>query len=175
MSILDELILVVEPPPAGVVPAPDWAATEARLGLTLPADYKLLVERYGPGAFDKFLHVLQPGCTSVYVQLEAQAERMEELFEAFQAGNEPLPYDAGRLLPVAVTDNGDTVYWIRDPEDRPDDWRIVANGARNTKWPEFDGGIVDFLVAVLSRATYIEVFPRAFPRPDPVFARYPAR
>jgi hypothetical protein len=82
---------------------------------------------------------------------------------------EHIPFAEGELLPVAGTDNGDTLYWvIEDPND-PETWTITGNEARNTIWPRFPGGIADFLLAVFSRRTRFPIFPRDFPSRSPRF------
>ncbi len=77
------------------------------------------------------------------------------------------------LLAVGRTDNGDTIYWVTEPEAAPDEWTVTAKGARNTKWPCSDGGIVEFLVSVLAGATRMDVFPGDFPSARPAFAPEP--
>jgi hypothetical protein len=57
-SALDELVDLV-PPPA----APhhiDWPRVESVLGFRLPADYKSVIEMYGPGRYDQFLRSFSP-------------------------------------------------------------------------------------------------------------------
>lgn len=43
----------------------DWAETEARLGTCLPGDYKRMVETFGEGAFDDYLHLNQEPWTDL--------------------------------------------------------------------------------------------------------------
>ncbi|MGW7329180.1 hypothetical protein ACWGIU_11445 [Streptomyces sp. NPDC054840] len=43
------------PPPQR--PDVDWAQIEARMGTRLPSDYKRMVETFGEGAFDAYLHL----------------------------------------------------------------------------------------------------------------------
>lgn len=56
----DESALVVAPPRRPLAAPVDWATLEANIGTALPDDYKWIIERYGPGSFDEFLHVLEP-------------------------------------------------------------------------------------------------------------------
>jgi hypothetical protein len=171
VTAADELLALVAPP-EDPPPPPDWEAVERDLGVRLPADYKWLVERYGPGSFGRFLHVLTPGGESQYVRLEAVARRAVQLLDSARETGLPLPIPPEELLPVAVTDNGDTVYWVRRPADDPDAWHIAANGARNTKWPEFDGGVVAFLASVMSGAHPVDVLPASFPGNRRTFDQY---
>ncbi|GAA4262741.1 hypothetical protein [Dactylosporangium darangshiense] len=121
---------------------------------------------YGRGQFCGFLDVLQPADSMPQLDLATRARRSAELLRTAPG----VPFALDDLLPVAMTDNGDTVYWLR--QGSPDAWKIVANGARNTKWPHFDGGIVAFLHAVLSGAHHVEVFPRSFPGSRRTFDPY---
>ncbi|WP_405924342.1 hypothetical protein [Streptomyces sp. NBC_00035] len=101
-------------------------------------------------------------------------DRAAEILDDLRESGGKVPYETNELLPVGKTDNGDTVYWVTRPEGAPNSWTVVANGARNMKWPHFDGGIVDFLVAVLSGAHRVDVFPNDFVRAEPVFDGYPS-
>jgi hypothetical protein len=172
MTTAHDALTALVPPPDDPPPPPDWEAVERDLGTRLPADYKWLVERYGPGSFSGFLHVLTPRAESQYVRLEWKAQRCQELFVSDGEAGMPLPIPPEELLPVAATDNGDTVYWVKRPPEDPDAWHIAANGARNTKWPEFDGGIVAFLVAVMSGARPVDVLPASWPGQRRTFKAY---
>lgn len=175
MTELDELVRLV-PPPDDVVPWTDWRDLEERLGTELPDDYKALVGRYGPGSFDNFLHVLQPVCDFGPILIEPSATRSAEILEQLRAGGEEMPYAPDALLPAAKTDNGDTVYWLRESSAaRPQDWTITANAARGTDWPTFGGGLVAFLLDTLSKRSHMPIFPRNFPSEKPEFVLYPPK
>ncbi|GHH58244.1 hypothetical protein FHS35_007240 [Streptomyces umbrinus] len=173
MTARDELLRLV-PPPDGVEADVDWSQVEDALDVTLPDDYKWFVERYGPGSFNDFLYILQPTSPFYPTRLVESADQAVEILESLRESGGRIPYETNELLPVGKTDNGDTVYWVTRPEDAPNSWTVVANGARNTEWPHFDGGIVEFLVAVLSGAHQVDVFPRDFIRAEPVFEGYPS-
>ncbi|GAA4996205.1 hypothetical protein GCM10023257_43000 [Streptomyces hyderabadensis] len=98
----------------------DWPRVEQDLGVWLPGDYKWLVEQYGPGSFDGFLHVFQPVVPVATVRLVDRAERAAEILDQLREGEESIP-------------------WVTRPEDAPHSWTITANGARNTKWPRHRG------------------------------------
>lgn len=168
MTSLDDLVRLVPPPSEPVLDPVDWAALEGRLGTRLPADYKALCATYGAGRFDDFLTVHRPVSRFLTVDLAFQARRKDEILEHLRR-HEPVPYPRGQLTAVGGTDNGDTVYWVRRPRTDPDAWTITGNGARNTRWPEFPGGLVAFLHAVLSRTVRFPIFPSGFPRGEPAF------
>ena len=173
MSASDELTRIVPPLDNGKTPSVDWAAFEESLGTRLPEDYKWLVDTYGYGKFDDFLCILQPESPSKYTRLKDSASASAEMLAKVDA-HESIPYPVDDLIPVAKTDNGDTIYWISSPRENPDAWVVVGNGARNQKWPRHDGGIVEFLAAVLSRRIYFDIFPQDFPSDNPEFSRFPS-
>lgn len=66
----------VLPPPAHRAAAPtaaDWAAAEAALGVTLPADYKQFLSGWGPAQIGAFFHTLSPGHPNRVVELVEKA------------------------------------------------------------------------------------------------------
>jgi hypothetical protein len=152
------------PPPANRPVRPDWAGPETRLGLQLPRDYQALVETYGAGKFDDYLVVYTPGSPRDTIDLECQLASGTKRLAYHQAHNEQLPYPPEDLLQIAGTDNGESIYWARTPGARPDDWTIVVNAARDWEdWPAFNGGLVEFLVAVFSAEYQCSAFPEDFP------------
>ena len=56
---------------------------------------------------------------------------------------------------------------MRTPGSGPDDRGIVVNAARDwPDWPGFDGGLVEFLVAVFAVEYRCDAFPEDFPSPS---------
>ncbi len=174
MTTNDDLFRVVPPPPRPPAEPADWAALEARIRTALPSDYKWLVEHYGPGSFDAFLHVLQPAATHEAIRLEHSIERTNWTLGYLRDHGEDIPFANEELLPAAQSDNGDSIYWLRRPHDDPDRWTVVANEARGTRWVRFDGGLVAFLAAVLDGSFRVPIFPDDFPSEEPVFEPYNA-
>ncbi|MFF4209683.1 hypothetical protein ACFYZE_10105 [Streptomyces sp. NPDC001796] len=157
---------VVEPAARSAVEIP-WNQVEADLGHELPSDYKWLVENYGPGTIDGFLEVLQPVTKFAPIRLQSRVARSREILQTYVDHGEVIPADPSELVAVAVTDNGDTVYWVARPQHAPDRWTIALNAARNDVWEFFDGGIVPFLTATLTREVTFSSFPRNFPERIP--------
>ena len=121
-----------------------WIAIEESLGLRLPADYKVMVDLFGASSWDDFLHVLSPFDDGLNLQQRGQqildADRESRL--AFPSHYPIALYpESGGLLPWAITDNGDTLYFITSGP--PDEWPILIKGSRA---PEFE---VSFLPAPL--------------------------
>ncbi|MDR7278510.1 hypothetical protein [Catenuloplanes atrovinosus] len=170
MSALQDLLELVPPPPAHGHVEVDWNLVEVEMGLRLTSDYKSLVDIYGAGQFDRFLTVYQPVTPFLNTELAYRARRQNEILAQLRdGGREHIPFTEGTLLPVAGTDNGDTIYWVLEPSADPDAWTITADEARNRVWPRFPGGITDFLHAVLSRRTRFPIFPKDFPSRNPRF------
>ena len=96
-----------------------------------------------------------------------QEERQIGALREVQAGGEPMPHDLGELLPWAITDNGDVLYW-RTAGD-PDEWIVTINEGRGPEWHEYPGGTADFLVAWLIGHERVSVFPDDVPVPGAGF------
>jgi len=163
---VERLTRAVQPPRRQEV-LPDWEEVETALGFELPGDYKELVDVYGPGSFDDFLSIFQPRHEVPRLDLLNSVAETAEQLEAYESSGETLPAPADRLLAVGLTDNGDTIYWVRDPLESPDEWRIAVNAARDfDDWFLFDGCLSDFLAAVLSRELVVPTLAEDFPYPD---------
>lgn len=172
MTDLDRLISAL-PPPVGTVVNTDWQSFEEAFGIHLPSDYKAFVDTYGHGSFNDFLTVFLPSSPYEFVELDTQrgfAEGKIELWLDFgEIGSPSLPVDPRQLLPVAGTDNGNTVYWNMWRRDEPDDWTIAVDQARGDSWYLFDGGIVAFLAATFVDRARVPVFPEGIYRMPSTF------
>lgn len=175
---LSELTAVVPPPAEPGGTGVDWDAVERGIGLRLPGDYKDFVARYGPGGFGDFLHPYQPDADDEELDLvDRQRADLDALREIQEEFPEDVPYrlaGPAELVSVALTDNGDIVYWhVTDPED-PDSWTITVNESRGPEWFRYDGPFTSFLADALSRRVEVTVFPEDFPDPGeaPSFIPY---
>jgi hypothetical protein len=169
--MLERLRVVAPSPGTGLIQV-DWSSVEQRMGHQLPADYMAICETYGPGTFDDFLHVFQPETAHEPIDLLHQRERTLWALTYLQERGEVMPYPLSGLLPAGRTDNGDVLYWLKQPADLPDKWQIVVNEARGPEWVLYRGGLVDFLADVLSGAFRCAVFPDDFPSAKPMFRPY---
>ncbi|MEU1401221.1 SMI1/KNR4 family protein [Streptomyces sp. NPDC005728] len=104
MTGLEALTRLVPPPEPPVDGHGDWAAAEARLGVRLPADYKLLAETYGWGEFCDYLYLRTPFGTSPHNGLER--------------------YDG--LLVWGTTTDADRLCWRTEGD--PEEWPVVVVG-----------------------------------------------
>jgi hypothetical protein len=175
---ISDLAAVVPPPSPPVHAEIDWDTVEQRLGLPLPQDYKDFIARYGQGSFDDFLHPYQPATGNEYLDLVHRQQIDLGALRTLQRDfGEDIPYrvgDPAELLPVALTDNGDIVYWhVRDPKD-PDSWTITVNESRGPEWFRYDGSFTSFLADVLARRIRVSVFPDDFPDPVSVYVSHDA-
>ncbi|WP_050799895.1 Lsr2 family DNA-binding protein [Streptomyces himastatinicus] len=55
--------------------------------------------------------------------------------------------------------NGEKLFWVTDPLDAPDTWRIAGSEDRGLRWFTFDGTLTEFLVSVLSGETAVPQVP----------------
>jgi hypothetical protein len=108
------------PPPSTPIEAGSleaFSVVEARLGLTLPDDYKHLIYTYGTGAWKQFLWVLNPFSANRFLNLIEQAQRQldaDRIIRAHWPHHVPFALfpERGGLFPWAITDNGNRLYWL---------------------------------------------------------------
>ncbi|MER8002750.1 histone-like nucleoid-structuring protein Lsr2 [Streptomyces sp. NPDC095613] len=160
MTGIDELVQLC-PPPRETSPT-DWAAVESSLGISLPDDYKQIADIYGPGAFCGFLHLYHPQAPTEWTDLtgpmpatirrQLQVDRARDTYS--------VPHDPQYLFAIGVTDNGEYLFWITEPPSRSEQWHLAVNEARGPRWYAHEGGIADFLAAVLSGREHVHLFPR---------------
>lgn len=136
MNDLDELVSLVPPPQDAPTP-PAWE-------LDLPADYRALIERYGPGTLAGLL-LLVPGHPNPNVDLLRQTERQRSALRSLIEQGIEQPYAPEDLLPWGIDESGNVVWWLMNG-----DWPVVADEARGEEWQRYDGGAVAFLTALLS-------------------------
>ncbi|MBC9714737.1 Lsr2 family protein [Streptomyces sp. TRM66268-LWL] len=129
----------------------------------LPTDYKELVAAYGPGSFCDFLTLFLPGAPHESTDLTGPlpARLREWISQARRADPRPgpLPGPAEQLLVMAVTGNGDYLFWVAQPSDCPEDWTVAVNSRLEREWFPFDGGLAEFLLAVLNGTAAVPQFP----------------
>jgi hypothetical protein len=173
MTALDDLLALV-PSPAQV-PLTDWSGVVLPGGAEPPADYRALVDAYGPGKFDGFLRVLLPRAANRHADLLHQTAAQIDALRTLRERGEDVPYDIdtpeGQLVPWGITDNGDVAYWRRAQGAAPETWTVTVNESRSPDWFDYDGPVTAFLRDVLSRRVHVEVFPEPedWPSAQPVF------
>ncbi|MEU6868930.1 histone-like nucleoid-structuring protein Lsr2 [Streptomyces sp. NPDC046876] len=158
-------------PPSGSPTAIRWEPVEATLGMPLPADYKQLAETYGPGRFNNYLGVFHPHGVTEYVNLTGPmpARIRGQLHQQARQGRLPVPHDPDALFAIGSTDNGEYLFWITEPADQPDRWRITVNEARGPGWFDYDGNLTGFLTSILTGHTHVPHFPHSLTQHPPRF------
>jgi hypothetical protein len=153
--------------------SPDrWKVVEEQLGTGLPEDYKRFLEAFGIGTINGFLVVLAPLSSNQHVDL---LKRCRSELEAYETSKREFPQyycddvypTPGGILPFAVTDNGEVLYWRTVGS--PEQWTVTVYESRGPKKFDFDGGMTEFLVAILTGEIECDVLPRGFSKSPPVF------
>lgn len=157
MELLERLNVSGEPAP--------WDLSAGEVGLDFPKDYREFVDAYGAGTVNDELFIAAPtlrfqrgsrlgfpGLVDLTtVGLGRSIAEMRE--NAVATGDEetyPLPIhpEPGGLLIWGHNSNTDVCFWdTRDAD--PDRWSVVVFLLSGRRWERFDGGMAEFLLAVL--------------------------
>ncbi|MFD8193104.1 SMI1/KNR4 family protein [Streptomyces wuyuanensis] len=122
----------------------DWAAAEARLGTSLPSDYKDLAERFGRGGFDDYLDVQTPGGIIETAELLSEWEKTHG--NSQWGPYRPFPAPGG-LLWWASTEHEQDFCWLTDDPD-PDRWSILHRN--DGPWGRYNGTTSEFVLHMLT-------------------------
>lgn len=144
----------------------EWDEIELKLGIKLPTDYKQFINRYGVGSINDFLWVLNPFTQNSNLNL---IEKGKEIREAYDISKNEFPEDFmhdvfpsnGGLLPCAITDNGDEIYWLTS--NIVDEWNIIVYESRSSDYYEYNVGLAEFLYKILAKELECSAFPDDFP------------
>ncbi|MFD7736430.1 hypothetical protein ACFV6F_39395 [Kitasatospora phosalacinea] len=158
--------MIGPPPEGGVVPVP-WALGAETMGFQLPADYRAFADWYGSVRISDELHVYTPSTelgpyaggpvgfegflyytTEPYGYCAWLAERYRD------GDHKGCPYPLfpaeGGLLNWGNNYNSDHFFWLmRGPD--PDRWLIAAAFDSMREWDLFEGGFLEFLLAVVTQ------------------------
>lgn len=148
-----------------------WSPVEARLGVTLPADFKAFVDAHGAGQIDGHLTVCAPDEPHEWRDLlQNQRHAMECVRLDFCGpGNYAKPWPVGDpthwtpghggippwfepghdLISWGHTDNGDLLLWHLTPGTPPDDWPVVLK-EEGPYWERFAAGFEATLRGLLT-------------------------
>ncbi|MFI6959641.1 hypothetical protein ACIBJI_40020 [Nocardia sp. NPDC050408] len=134
----------------------DWAEAETRCGTSLPADYKNLLDAYGPVGFDDFLWLLFPG-DHKFLSLSDEGGRI--VGEYLPAMDPTI--DVDRYQAWGITDNGDYCLWEKTTPN-PDDWTVTLTDTGLNRWDRFpDLNVTGFLLRLVERTLESSVMPLA--------------
>lgn len=161
---LQRLEQVVPPPTAPLEPVASerWSSAEATLGLTLPDDFKQLVDTYGTGMFNDFLTVFVPFAGNKNLNLlDVQTPILDAYRTLAKEHPDTAPFpvfpEPGGLFPYARTDNGDVFYWKTVGE--PNSWPTVLFESRHAFYEEFGQPTTELLAGLLDGTITSESFP----------------
>ena len=154
-------------PPTATPVSKDWDAVEGRLGTPLPQDYRDLVDTYGGGQFDAHISLLEPGSPGevydLFVDNDGLMSDLEKLWNIGLEKPEELQEAGSRVVAWATTDNGENLYWLVRPGQRPADWTVMVNEGRGPLWEHFSMNCTGFLLSILSGVVESDVLGYALP------------
>lgn len=157
------------PPPEAEVACLPWRLARGQVGFDFPEDYRAFVDRYGGGSFTSIgvvlsISVMTPasgfgfpreldGFAGFFDAMVSEARSRfdwTELRESRPGGRTyPLLPDPGGLLLWGESDAGDCFFWSTEDPD-PGCWPIIVWQRHDGDVMRFDGGFVEFLVALLA-------------------------
>ena len=141
---IEELLAFVPPPRQPRDAKGDWGAAETELSIRFPADFRLLVERYGTGEFFAGLLILNPLNQWCRRQITKELENYRLMREAMELSLRLHPEVPG-LFPWGHDSNGNGFFWLTEGE--PDQWPVVQVGHGEEENPHrADADITTFLV-----------------------------
>lgn len=128
-------------PPAGHAVPVDWAAVEAWLGTSLPADYKAVAAAYGPLDVGAWLWLHVPCVSRGWFDYGAWVQGKRR--------------DAPGVLPFGATRTADTLYWDTTASEDPDRWPVVMHcqndeNAGRDPWRRFAAPLVPTLARLVA-------------------------
>lgn len=175
MDVLERLVQKIPPPSDARVIHHDWERVEQELGTRLPSDYKRLIEVYGPGSFDDFLHVYHPNSPWKQLDLKHEAEGELRALRYLRDMGAKIPYrlnEPAELLAFGRNENGDLLFWHRRDSQFPETWSVAVKEGRAIEWFTYGGNMTSFLYEVLLKKISVPIFPEGFPSEHPSFASY---
>jgi hypothetical protein len=156
---LPQLILIAPPPqkPIETGSPKAWETVQERLGIPLPDDYKVFIDRYGTGSFNGFIIPYNPFAVNEYFNLfqaldahhlaSRQTQLMADTTWSAVSPFELYPAPDG-LLPWGTTTNfGDTFFWqISGP---PETWVTIFYNLRTGEYEVWKMTFTSFLTKLL--------------------------
>jgi hypothetical protein len=159
---VERLAHILGQPVPARAPVP-WERSIPEIGFQFPSDYREFIDMYGSISIRDELHIwtpsLLPGVPGAgpgfpgFVQqtTEGVGQHLALAYEQGDLRECPFPIfpSPGGLLGWAHNSNVDHCFWLTVGDD-PDGWPIAIWYRQLAKWDRFDGGMVEFLFAVLS-------------------------
>lgn len=160
---------LMAPPPEGG-DAIDWDRVAADSGMRFPADYRDFVAVFGGGSIDDYLAIHTPPIEDSWLSgLLGWTSPFLDEWHLRHLGELVTDPEQHQMFGVGDTPTGDDVMWPRGSTD-PDEWKILVRARhpiRDTPWTFFDGGFVEFLVALIRGELDDPLAVRGFPAVPP--------
>lgn len=167
--------LMAEFPPLGDGASVDFLNL-TQDGVAIPADYRRLLEVYGPGCFDEFLWVFAVGAENEHLDILAHTQEVRHIL-----GRKDIPRlqdvlaehgaSVEDLVQWGVTDNADLLLWVANGP--PDGWPTVIVQAGQLDVFVYAACSTDLVLDLLRGAVCPPFFPEGFPSDHPQFSVNP--
>jgi hypothetical protein len=178
MSLSQLNTIIAVPPVTHCTGRPQWwDKIESCIGITLPGDYKAVINSYGYGRFGKFITPYNPFVAApmqhnlmlgidfnlkLYREVQAKYPDFHPKFPAFP--------EKGGLLPWGVDEAAGTFYWLTEGE--PDEWSIVVlDDHYSDEFSQFDLSMSEFLTQWMLEGISFSIHSDE-DKPTPLFEPY---
>jgi hypothetical protein len=146
-----------------------WDAAENAIGLSLPGDYKDLIDRTGAVIVDEWLCLFGPDRDARNSDIAVLVDERERAWPTFRESGIELPSryfaDGDRLIAFASVE-ANYFYWRARTGLAPKDWSVVIVDADLEDWYEFDLSATECLYKVLVGEIQLDPFEDLFGGPE---------
>lgn len=138
-----------------------------------PKDYIAFITQYGSGQVADFITLFNPFSKNEHINFFQQKEQILEDFSSL-INDDPNYYrfvlypKYNGLLPIGVTDNGDTLFWVVLSENS-ELWTMAIIPSRGSEVEFIAESLTGFLEGVLSKRIRCQSFPEGFPSENITF------
>lgn len=147
----------------GIRRKPPRGTDGQRLDAVLPSDYRRIVEEFPAGWFQGFAGLHYPGVPLAWrhFDLDARQDEARGLLRDLRERGHDLPFavhpEPGGLLAWGSSRWGNSFFWTTEDRD-PEMWRVVVSAPLFAHWEVFDGGVADFLLALVRGSFWPDFF-----------------
>jgi hypothetical protein len=134
-----------------------WEQVETALGTALPADFKELCRRFGPGAFSAYLTLFRPddedGSMPLLDSLRflqdktRQDEAIARMYEPYGIFD---PEKGSGLIQWGLDQTEGDYFWLADRSVDPDRWPVIARSEGSEPWDRFDMPTAEVVYRVIA-------------------------
>ncbi len=161
-NCVEHLVCIAPPPeqPIEHVSSSQWKIIETDVGVSLPEDYRAIMELYGSGCFNDLFWLFNPVSQSETLNLMNQVNgltlgqypHMLEYEEAKSSFPDACPFPSfpkpGGLFPLGGDTNGGHAFWAT--RDHPSEWALILYPHGFHEFEIYEMPLIDFLVLWLS-------------------------